>query len=499
MMSGSFSPFPEAGMAVRDNPGLLAGLDALHLNDLTADSREVNSGRAFVAYPGEARDGRDFIPDAIRRGAPAVLWEREGFTWHGEWRIANLGIPHLKACASDIAARVYGDPSALLWMVGVTGTNGKTSTTQWIAQCLSEIGRKSALIGTLGQGFAGQLSPASNTTPDAIVLQRALRDMHGAGAQACAMEVSSHGIEQGRVAGIEFDVALFTNLTRDHLDYHGSMENYAESKARLFQARGLKTAVLNIDDAFGRELEDRLRGTPLQVITYALGKGDLSARIERLDTAGMAFTLQGKWGGAHIESPLLGRFNVANLLGVIGVLLASGVTLHDAAQAVRTLRPVAGRMQTIGGNGQPRVVIDYAHTPDALEKVLATLHATLGGAQRLICVFGCGGDRDRGKRPLMGGIATSLAQHVIVTSDNPRSENPGDIFDDIVAGMPAAGYEVIADRREAIFAAIRNARPDDVVLIAGKGHEDYQEIAGTRHPFSDLAVASAALHMREAA
>ncbi len=475
------------------DPGLFSSLGSLTLQDLTADSREVNRARAFVAYPGAVHDGRDFIPDAISRGAPAVLWECEGFAWRDEWRLPNLGVRHLKAHASAIAGQTFGDPSARLWMVGVTGTNGKTSTSQWIAQSLDHLGKRSAVIGTLGQGLVDQLTPAANTTPDAIVLQRTLRDVLLAGAQACAMEVSSHGLDQGRVSGVKFDVALFTNLTRDHLDYHGTMEAYAEAKARLFRARGLKAAVLNADDPFGRELEKRLRATALQVISYGIGAGDLNARIERLDTAGIAFAVKSQWGEARIESSLLGRFNVSNLLGVLGVLLASGVSLADAARILQRLHSVEGRMQNLGGNGQPKVVIDYAHSPDALEKALTTLRDTVKAGQHLICVFGCGGDRDRGKRPVMGAIAARLAHHVIVTSDNPRTEPARAIIDGIVAGAPSSDIDVIEDRREAIFAAVRRARAGDVVLVAGKGHESYQEIQGVRHAFSDVAVARSAL------
>ncbi len=485
------------------DPALLAALRALKLRDLSADSRDINNERAFVAYPGAARDGRDFIADVVKRGVPAVLWERAGFAWRDEWRVPNLGIEHLKTHASAIASEVFGHPSEHLWMAGVTGTNGKTSTSQWIAQSLDHLGQRSAVIGTLGQGLVGQVVVGTivadtNTTPDAIVLQRALRDAVTHGAQACAMEVSSHGLDQGRVADVKFDVALFTNLTRDHLDYHGDMQAYGAAKAKLFQARGLQAAVINADDDFGRDLEQRLRATGLPVISYGIGNGDLNAHIERLDSNGMAFTVKSRWGEARIESPLLGQFNVANLLGVLGVLLVRGVALADAAQTLQILRPVAGRMQTLGGADLPLVVVDYAHSPDALEKALTTLRATMRQDQRLICVFGCGGDRDRGKRQLMGGVAARHAHHVIVTSDNPRSEAPLAIIEDILAGMPASGFEVIAERRAAIGVAIHQAQRGDVVLLAGKGHEDYQEIQGVRHEFSDIVVAREALAQRVA-
>ena len=482
------------------DPALLAWLRALKLRDISADSREINSMRAFVAYPGVARDGRDFIADVVNRSVPAVLWERAGFAWRAEWRVPNLGIDHLKSHASAIAGEVFGHPSEHLWMVGVTGTNGKTSTSQWIAQSLDHLGQRSAVIGTLGQGLVGQVVSGTivadtNTTPDAIVLQRVLRDAVTQGAQACAMEVSSHGLDQGRVAGVKFDVALFTNLTRDHLDYHGDMQAYGAAKAKLFQARGLQAAVINADDEFGRNL---LRTTALPVISYGVGRGDLNAHIERLDSNGMAFTVKSRWGDTRIESPLLGKFNVSNLLGVLGVLLVRGVALADAAQTLQTLRPVTGRMQAVGGDDAPQVVIDYAHTPDALEKALTTLRATLRDGQRLICVFGCGGDRDRGKRPLMGGVAARQAHHAIVTSDNPRGEAPLAIIEDILEGMGTSGYEVIEDRRTAIAAAISQAQRGDVVLVAGKGHEDYQEIHGVKHEFSDVVVAREALAQKVA-
>jgi UDP-N-acetylmuramoyl-L-alanyl-D-glutamate--2,6-diaminopimelate ligase len=478
------------------SPAWLARVGA---RDLTSDSREASPERAFVAYPGGSRDGRSFIPDAIARGTPAVLWETEGFEWRAEWRVPNAAIAHLKEQTSTIAGEVFGHPSRHLWMVGVTGTNGKTSTSQWIAQALERTGRRSAVIGTLGMGLVGSLAPAANTTPDAIVLQRSLKTTRELGAAACAMEVSSHGLDQGRVAGIKFDVALFTNLTRDHLDFHGTMEAYGEAKAKLFAARGLRTAVVNADDDFGRALDRRLRESGLPVISYGIGNGDLNATIERLDTEGMVFTVSSDWGVASVTSPLLGRFNVHNLLGVLGVLVASDVPFHDAIALLAELRSVDGRMQTVGGEGQPKVVVDYSHTPDALEKALATLSATLRPGCKLICVFGCGGDRDRGKRPVMGEIAARLATRVIVTSDNPRTEAPHQIIDDILAGMGRADRLVIEDRRAAIHAALREAEAGDVVLIAGKGHENYQEIQGVRHPFSDAEVARTALESWRAA
>ena len=379
------------------------------------------------------------------------------------------------------------------FMVGVTGTNGKTSVTQWIAQALSARGRKCALVGTLGNGFPDALEPGPNTTPGAHVLREFLPESVRQGAQACAMEVSSIGLHQNRVAGIRFDVAVFTNLTRDHLEYHKTMEAYAAEKAKLFDWPGLGHAVLNLDDPFGRELAKQLKGRA-RTLGYTLGGESgcdrvLHAKDLSESGNGIAFTLD----SVRFEAPVVGRFNASNLLGVIGALLAGDETLKDIADVLRHIIPPAGRMQPIGGNNTPLVVVDYAHSPDALEKVLTTLRGTTqarGG--QLLCVFGCGGDRDAGKRPQMGAIAERLADAVVVTSDNPRSEDPQAIIAQILAGMQSKPA-VEADRAAAINAAIAAADTRDVILIAGKGHEPYQEIAGVRTPFSDLECAKSAL------
>lgn len=386
-----------------------------------------------------------------------------------------------------------------LFMIGVTGTNGKTSVTQWLAQALNALGRKCAVVGTLGNGFPGApggLVPGPNTTPGAHVLRELLPDFAQQGAQACAMEVSSIGLHQGRVAGIRFDVAVFTNLTRDHLEYHGTMEAYATEKAKLFEWPGLGHAVLNLDDPFGRELAARGRGR-VQTIGYTLENATGTDRVLRasgLSESGgtLAFTLD----GVRFQAPVVGRFNAANLLAVTGALLAGGERLDDIATVLRHIVPPAGRMQPVGGNDAPLVVVDYAHSPDALEKVLATLRDTTrarGG--RLVCVFGCGGDRDAGKRPLMGAVAERLADAVVLTSDNPRGEAPDAIIAAILAGMTGRPL-VEPDRAAAIECAIRQAEAHDVILLAGKGHETYQEVAGVRLPFSDLAVATGALAAR---
>jgi UDP-N-acetylmuramoyl-L-alanyl-D-glutamate--2,6-diaminopimelate ligase len=463
------------------------------LADLTTDSRLVKRGSVFVAYPGSARDGRAYIADAIARGAAAVIWERRGFDWDARWAVPNLAIEDLRAAASDIAGIAYADPSASLWMVGVTGTNGKTSVAQWVAQAFDGLGRRAAVLGTLGNGMVGERAEAKNTTPDPVVLQRELADYLRRGAKVASMEVSSHGLDQGRAAGIKFDVAVFTNLTRDHLDYHGTMEAYAQAKYRLFSARGVGRAVINVDDGWGGRFADRLRGSPVDVIGYGLDGGRLRAGAVSQTEAGLRFRVEGDWGTGEVAAPVLGAFNVSNLLAVIGTLLASGVALPAALAAVSKLKPVPGRLERLGGGALPLAVIDYAHTPDALEKALEAVRPVVAPGHRLLCVFGCGGERDAGKRPIMGEAASRLADQVIVTSDNPRGEDPQSIIEQVLAGVLSGHVEAVPDRQVAIFSAIHQARPGDVVLVAGKGHETYQEIAGVRHSFNDAEAALAAL------
>ncbi|MCM2326675.1 MAG: UDP-N-acetylmuramoyl-L-alanyl-D-glutamate--2,6-diaminopimelate ligase [Lysobacter sp.] len=481
-----------AASSLRDR---LAGL-GVPLADLTTDSRAVKHGSVFLAYPGSHRDGRAFIAEAVARGAAAVVWESRGFEWSPSWDVPNLAVEGLRGAASEIAGLVHGDPSAKLWMVGVTGTNGKTSVAQWVAQAFDGLGRRAAVLGTLGNGLVGERAEAKNTTPDAVVLQRELAEYLRRGAKVAAMEVSSHGLDQERAAAIKFDVAVFTNLTRDHLDYHHTMEAYAEAKYRLFNARGVGRAVINVDDAWGRRFADRLRGSPVDVIGYGIADGRLRAASFTQSEAGLRLRVEGDWGMGEVATPMLGEFNVANLLAVIGTLLASGVELEPALAAVARLRPVPGRLERLGGGADPLVVIDYAHTPDALEKALAAVRPVVAPGGRLFCVFGCGGDRDPGKRPIMGEAAARLADHAIVTSDNPRGEDPGAIIAQVLEGVLSGSVEAIADRQVAIFSAIHQAGPGDVVLVAGKGHETYQEIAGARHPFSDAEVAAAALEAR---
>jgi len=466
---------------------------------LTADSRSVEKGDAFAAFPGERADGRAFIGDAVGRGAGAVLFEPGDFRWNPEWQAARLGVHELKSKLGAIADVIYDRPSQALWVVGVTGTNGKTSCAQWIAQCLDACGRRAAVLGTLGNGLVDALSPAQYTTPDAARVHELLARFRAAGAQAVAMEVSSHGLDQGRVNAVAFDLALFTNLTRDHLDYHGTMRAYGAAKEKLFAWPTLSTAVINADDMFGARLLETARAGGRSALSYGFAGADIMATAMATNATGIALSVATPWGKGEVQTRLLGGFNGANLLGVLGVLLASDVPFNDALDALSRVLPPAGRMQLLGGEGEPRVVVDYAHSPDALAKVLQALRPAVAPSRELVCVFGCGGDRDKGKRPDMGAIAGEFADRIVVTTDNPRSEDPAAIASAIVHGIRNTTnrrWIVMPDRDEAIRAAIADARPGDVVLIAGKGHEDYQERNGRREHFSDAEVARSAIKAR---
>ncbi len=501
-------------------------IDALDIRKLVNDSRQVRPGDTFVAYPGETRDGRAYISQAIANGAAHVLWETGGFRWRRTWRVPNVGVKDLRRHAGEVASRIYRRPSARLWMIGVTGTNGKTTCSQWIAQALTQAGRRCAVIGTIGYGVRPPFKSMANTTPDALWLHAQLAAFARGGVQAVAMEVSSIGLDQHRLAGVEFDLALFTNLTRDHLDYHGTIRRYGAAKARLFAPKSLRRAVVNLDDDFGRRLARRIRRPGLEVIGYGFGRtpGARTARVAGSDLVagplGVSFKVKTPWGRARVASPVLGRHNASNLLATLAVLLASGWKLRKAVAALAHLKPVSGRMQRLGGDTQPLVVVDYAHTPDALEHALTALREIMPRPQfnvqgsrfkgqnretwnlepgtwnpKLICVFGCGGERDRGKRPQMGRIAARLADRVIVTSDNPRGEDPRRIVSDILEGVRGVQEElaIIPDRGSAVRYAVASAQRGDVVLIAGKGHEDYQLIRGVKHRFSDAAEARRAL------
>ncbi len=471
---------------------------------LQTDSRKVRPGDAFIAWPGAATDGRAHVASALERGAVACLVEAEGVEAFGFCGGHIAALPGLKAATGLIADQWFGHPSAQIDMLAVTGTNGKTTTAWWLAHALARVklgGRSGcALVGTLGVGVPPAMESTGMTTPDPVRLQRALREYADAGLAACAIEASSIGVVEHRLDGTRIRVALFTNFTQDHLDYHGSMQAYWQAKAALFDWPGLQAAVVNVDDPQGARLWARLQAGPLDVWSVSIeGAARLQAKDIVLGAEGLDFTVIEAGHSLRMRTRLVGQYNVSNLLGVLAALRSLGLDLNQAVAACAHLEPVPGRMQQIALPGQPLVAVDYAHTPDALDKALRALRPAAEQRQgRLWCVFGCGGDRDAGKRPLMGQAAQKNADCVLVTSDNPRSEVPGRIIDQILAGMqPGDSLHVQADRAAAIAEAIGRASERDVVLIAGKGHEDYQETAGQRHPFSDMAEARKALAARE--
>ena len=478
---------------------------ALEITGIAQDSRAIRPGDAFVAIAGFGAHGLNFVAQAKAAGAVVTLFEPP---MPAEFAAVNIGdmpmiaVPDLRARLGAVADHFHGEPSRTMTAVGVTGTNGKTSTVQLLAQAWTLRGRRAGTIGTLGAGLYGEAVPTGFTTPLVLQLHALLAQLRDAGADAVAMEVSSHALDQGRVDDVHFKVGMFTNLTRDHLDYHGTMAAYGAAKAKLFAWPGLEAAVLNLDDAFGRELHAGIRASIRTVGLSSRGAETATLRADDivLDLAGLSFSLH-IGGETHaVRSPLLGRFNVDNLLAVAGALHALGELPADIAAVLSVLQPVHGRMNRLGGDGRlPLVVIDYAHTPDALEQALTSLRAHAAG--RLVCVFGCGGDRDRGKRPQMAAIAEARADAVIVTDDNPRTENGDAIVADIVAGFANPGVipgaiVIRRDRAAAIAYAISTAAANDIVLIAGKGHEPYQEIGGVQYPFDDTATARAALETR---
>jgi UDP-N-acetylmuramyl-tripeptide synthetase len=516
---------------------------------LTIDSREVTAGDAFIAWPGYAVDGRQFVAQALTAGASACLVEADGAeAFDGLDRAEVAAMRDLKASTGPLASAFMGSPSAQLTVVAVTGTNGKTSTAWWVAQAFSALGRRCGVIGTLGVGEppspreAGALPPSAlqpsaiaftgMTTPGPVTVQAGFKRFADAGFAACAIEATSIGIKEHRLAGTQIDTALFTNLTQDHLDYHGSMEAYWAAKTALFAWPGLRAAVVNIDDAHGAQLAASLPGGSIDLWTYStMSAARLRASNIGYEGGGLGFSLHEGDASVAVKTRMIGDYNVANLLAAIGGLRASGIPLADAAAACALLTPVPGRMQRVNvgppvtgyrdrppegvepGLGRPgararsdaagpQVVVDYAHTPDALEKALLALQPFAAERRgQLWCVFGCGGNRDAGKRPLMGALAQRLAHQVVITSDNPRGEAPAFILLQIVAGLAGSQerVKVIEDRRAAIAHAVRNAGAHDVILVAGKGHEDYQEIRGVKQHFSDVDEAVAALRMREGA
>ena len=471
----------------------VSGCQMLH-----SDSRKIQPNDVFIACQGEYADGRDYIADAIANGASFVYWDDDGaFQWQPQWRVPNQGISELKQRAGMVAAQAYNNFSGCLNAIGVTGTNGKTSITQWLAQAIDDLEHapSCAIIGTVGNGFVGKLQATTHTTPDPVAVQTLIRQFKQQGAKHIAMEVSSHGLAQYRVNGVPFRTAVFTNLTRDHLDYHGNMAEYGATKARLFYWQGLQNAIINSDDPFGAALAAELKRDQgsLKIYTYGFNE-QADIRITHFATShqGMSISLATPWGNGSAQTQLLGRFNAQNFAAALGVLCATGYGFQAALTALSRIRPATGRMDCIIQPNKPLVVVDYAHTPDALEKALTTLREIRQPESQLWCVFGCGGDRDRGKRPLMGAVASQFADRVVVTSDNPRTEQPQAIIADILPAVPQPAL-VEPDRKAAIEQTIAQAQAQDIVLIAGKGHETYQDVQGVKHHFSDFEVAQGAL------
>ncbi|MDX8127946.1 UDP-N-acetylmuramoyl-L-alanyl-D-glutamate--2,6-diaminopimelate ligase [Methylomonas sp. OY6] len=472
--------------------GLTVNPPDLAISGLCLDSRNIQAGDAFIALNGATQHGIAHAEQAVANGAVAVIYDPSGVETQivSEVKVPSLAVTDLAQKLGEIAARFYGNPSQLLDVIGVTGTNGKTTCSQLIAQALPACG----VIGTLGWGDVGSLQPTANTTPDALAVQRMLHEFVKQDKRNAAMEVSSHGLHQGRVNGVSFKGAVFTNLSRDHLDYHGSMAEYLQAKLALFKTPGLQFAVVNLDDASSAEVLQSLPDT-VQRWTYSAtgqrgtAREAVSAEQVKHSAAGIEFDVIWREQRRRATTTLVGGFNLDNVLAVLCVLLATGSEFDAAVAQLAKLNAIAGRMEKFGGNGKPTIFVDYAHSPDALEKVLKAAK----GGNRLRVVFGCGGDRDKGKRPQMGKIAETWADQVIVTDDNPRSEASAAIIKDILSGCQSQKITVINDRTTAINTVIRQADPDDCVVIAGKGHEDYQEIGGVKQPFSDSAIVKQAL------
>ncbi len=473
---------------------MLAGLTkvdaAVEISGLALDSRQVEPGFAFFALSGSTQHGMVHLRQAINNGAAAVIFDPAGGgrDYAEEMKTPVLiELPNLAECLGQIAARFYRDPSQFMAVIGVTGTNGKTTCSQFLAQALPDCG----VIGTMGWGSWGELKTTVNTTPDALAIQGMLSELRREQKKHVAMEVSSHGLEQGRVNGVCFKGALFTNLSRDHLDYHGSMANYLAAKKKLFSWPGLEFAAVNLDDLNAEALLD---GIPETVKVWGYTQkgcdGSVAERVyaENIEHELNGITFEYRWQNRRyqVRTPIAGVFNMENVLAVLTVMLAMGVSPEEVAKRLKDLKPVTGRMENFGGRNRPTVFVDYAHSPDAVDKVLAGLKPHCRGELKV--VFGCGGDRDRGKRAEMGAAAEKWADKVFVTDDNPRSENPEQIVDDILKGCHSGKVTVIHDRRLAIRTAIDNAQRLDCIVIAGKGHERYQEIGGIRTPFSDQQV-----------
>ena len=475
--------------------GLSEEQAAISVTGIQNDSRKVATGELFLALPGTITDGGRYIAQAIEQGAAAVLIDTAVVdsastklsSASGNSPAPSIEIENLSSQTGEIAARFYDEPSQSLNVIAITGTNGKTSCGRIIAELAEYSDKKCLVIGTTGNGFSGQLEKASHTTPDAIEIQKLLAWGRDQRAEMVSMEVSSHGLEQNRLSGVCVSTAVFTNLTRDHLDYHGSMQSYGDAKQKLFSLPNLSHAVINIDDQFGRELLNSLPDS-VNGLSYSLVSEDATLYARRIEnTKGICADIETPWGNGRIACSLLGEFNLSNCLAAIGALCVSGFALEKVLAGIKTLKPIEGRMESFGGELQPTVIVDFAHTPDALEKALIQIRQICNG--NLICVFGCGGDRDKGKRPLMGEIADRLCDQVILTDDNPRNENPNLITDEIVAGLGAKEkLTVIHDREASITRAINSAQSGDYVLIAGKGHEQTQQYQNESVWFCDREV-----------
>ena len=496
MAALSTTPQPRLSALLADTLAVPAELDC-DVDGLAMDSRVAGAGEIFFARRGTRHDGARFAKDARARGVVAVVMVgapgaalRDG--------VVEIGVADVDACLGRAAARLHGRIVDSLRLVGVTGTNGKTSVSHFAACALDSAAGGCGVIGTLGHGRSGQLSEAGLTTPDALTTHRALAELHAGGCARAVLEVSSHALDQNRLAGLRFATAAYTNLSRDHLDYHGEMAAYAGAKARLFSTPGLQSAVINRDDAFGRELSDAL-DPGVSLITYGTGPAPASRGMHltghaiSLSAGGLEVDVEGPWGRAPLRARLAGRFNAANLLAALGIALAEGLDPSLAFERLRAVRAVPGRMEPFGGHdGSPLIVVDYAHTPDALAQALGSLRGQCRG--RLWCVFGCGGERDPGKRTVMGSEAARLADALVLTDDNPRGEDGDEIIEQVLDGIPpGTPVTVERDRGAAIRTAVAAAGAGDAVLVAGKGHETYQEIAGVRRPFSDAASVRAAL------
>lgn len=479
----------EASMRAAMLPELLenfgiADVPPVVVKGISVDSRKLGEEFAFVALKGEASNGRDFIGQAIASRASVILMDSDDGAWAGKIDTPALVIPGLRCLLGRIAARFYGHPSHGALVLGVTGTNGKTTVAWLLTEALEAIGKKPALIGTLGAGPVDQLSATGFTTPEPVELQRLLRELRDEGFNAVCMEVSSHGIDQCRVEGVEFDGAVYTNLSRDHLDYHGDMGKYAAVKSRFFSSEDLSFTVLNRDDDYVDTMRSRISKN-VRVIEYGLSQGDIHVLEELPSPTGLQLLLSTPTGECRINTRLIGRFNIYNLLAVVATLVGLDVALSDIESLAPELYSAPGRMEVFGGESSPLIVVDYAHTPDALKQVLIAVREHTQG--RLWCVFGCGGDRDKGKRPIMGVMAEKYADVVVVTDDNPRGEDSQVIAADIVAGMKQQP-KIIQDRRLAIEWVVSQAESPDSVVIAGKGHESVQLVGDRSLPFSDQLV-----------